>query len=103
MHIILSLQEHELVDLLSRYEDEEPGGWSDSPSRPSRSNPHLNYQPLSVQGHCSPMDTMYTVMAARVAEEEHTQRTMIALEEMKPAYPLKTHEEVQAVLDEASL
>ena len=95
-----------MVDLLSQYEEEETGSSSDSPyassqfCRPSTSATYLNYQPLSVQDSCSPMDAMYAVMAARVAEEEQTQRTMIALNEMKPSYPSKTQEEVQKVLDE---
>ena len=46
------------------------------------------------------MDAVYAVMAARVAEEEQTQRTMIALNEMKPNYPGKGAEEVKTVLDE---
>ena len=46
------------------------------------------------------MDAVYAVMAARVAEEEQTQRTMIALNEMKPNYPGKQQEEVKKVLDE---
>ena len=46
------------------------------------------------------MDAVYAVMAARVAEEEQTQRTMIALNEMKPSYPGKQQEEVKRVLDE---
>ena len=48
------------------------------------------------------MDAVYAVMAARVAEEEQTQRTMIALNEMKPSYPGKQHEEVKTVLDEVN-
>ena len=46
------------------------------------------------------MDAVYAVMAARVAEEEQTQRTMIALNEMKPSYPGKGAEEVKNILDE---
>ena len=46
------------------------------------------------------MDAMYAVMAARVAEEEQAQRVMMALNEMKPSYPLKSTEEVKKVLDE---
>ena len=46
------------------------------------------------------MDAVYAVMAARVAEEEQTQRTMIALNEMKPSYPGKPTEEVKKALDE---
>ena len=49
------------------------------------------------------MDAVYAVMAVRVAEEEQTQRTMIALNEMKPSYPGKQHEEVKKVLDEVTL
>lgn len=49
------------------------------------------------------MDAVYAVMAARVAEEEQTQRTMIALNEMKPSYPGKQSEEVKKILDEVSL
>ena len=48
------------------------------------------------------MDAVYAVMAARVAEEEQTQRTMIALNEMKPSYPGKQTEEVKIVLDDVS-
>lgn len=57
------------------------------------------YQPLSIESS-SPMDAVYKAMAARVAEEEQTQRTMIALNEMNPSYPGKTNKEVKAVLDE---
>ena len=60
----------------------------------------MAYQPLSIQESSSPMDAVYAVMAARVAEEEQTQRTMIALNEMKPSYPGKGAEEVKTVLDE---
>ena len=45
-------------------------------------------------------DSVYAVMEARVAEEEHTQRTMIALNEMKPSYPGKQSQEVQRILEE---
>ena len=48
----------------------------------------------------SPMDTMYAVMAARVAEEEQAQRMMMSLNDTKPSYPLKTREEVHRVLEE---
>ena len=48
------------------------------------------------------MDAVYAVMAARVAEEEQTQRTMIALNEMKPSYPGKQPEEVKKALDDVS-
>ena len=37
-------------------------------------------------------------MAARMQEEEQTQRTMIALNEMAPFYPGKDPEEVERVL-----
>ena len=40
------------------------------------------------------------VMAARLAEEEQTQRTMIALNEMTPSYPGKSSTELHKVLDE---
>ncbi len=46
------------------------------------------------------MDTMYAVMAARVAEEEQAQRMMMSLNDTKPSYPLKTREEVHRVLEE---
>ena len=39
-------------------------------------------------------------MAARLAEEEQAQRTMIALNEMTPSYPGKSSTELQKVLDE---
>ena len=46
------------------------------------------------------MDAVYKAMAARVAEEEQTQRTMIALNEMKPTYPGKTAKQLSTVLEE---
>lgn len=46
------------------------------------------------------MDAVYRAMATRVAEEEQTQRIMIALNGMKPTYPGKSREEVVTVLEE---
>ncbi len=57
------------------------------------------YQPLSIECR-SPMDAVYKAMAARVAEEEQTQRIMIALNDMKPAYPGKSISEVEAAVNE---
>lgn len=48
----------------------------------------------------NPMDAVYRAMATRVAEEEQTQRIMIALNGMKPTYPGKSREEVVTVLEE---
>ena len=42
-------------------------------------------------------------MAARVAEEEQVQRTMIALNDMKPFYPGRQSEEVCSVVDRVSV
>ncbi len=39
-------------------------------------------------------------MASRVAEEEQTQRVMIALNDMRPFYPGKKEEEIRTILDE---
>ena len=106
------MQEHELLELLSQYEDEDGSSTGSSfgrcvPSsvscpmfRPSTRG--VVYQPLSIQESSSPMDAVYAVMAARVAEEEQTQRTMIALNEMKPSYPGKQPEEVKKALDDVS-
>jgi len=47
-----------------------------------------------------PLSSQDVVMAARLAEEEQTQRTMIALNEMTPSYPGKSSTELQKVLDE---
>lgn len=48
-------------------------------------------------------EAVYAVMAAREQEEEKTQRTMIALNEMKPFYPGKSSEDVQRVLEEVRI
>ena len=45
---------------------------------------------------------MFQVMAARLFEEEQTQRTMVALREMAPFYPGKTPAEVISVLERVS-
>ena len=98
-----------MLELLSQYEDEDGG--SIGGRIPSSASCHVfrpttrgvAYQPLSIQESSSPMDAVYAVMAARVAEEEQTQRTMIALNEMKPSYPGKQHEEVKTVLDEVKI
>lgn len=95
LKISLSIQEYELLDLLSQYEDEERGGVGFLPVASS-----ITYQPLSIE--CSSMDAVYKAMASRVAEEEQTQRTMIALNEMKPAYPGKSNKELQSILDQVS-
>ncbi len=93
-------QEHELVDLLSQYEDEEKvggmAGYLITPNAAAASS--LAYQPLSMESS-HPMDSVYKAMAVRVAEEEQTQRTMIALNEMKPTYPGKTSKELTAALN----
>ena len=70
--------------------------------RPSTSTP-ISYQPLSMVDSSTPRDTIYTVMAARVAEEEQVQRTMIALNDMKPFYPGRQSEEVCSVVDRVSV
>lgn len=88
------------MDLLSQYEYQEQHG-PDSPPRLSYIRPATShYQPLSVADSHSPMDTMYAVMAARVAEEEQVQRMMMSLNDTKPSYPLKTQDEVHRVLEE---
>lgn len=93
------MKEHELMELLSQCEDEEKGLYS--PSWLAQRSSVTCYQPLSaVQQSSLPMDSVYAVMEARVAEEEHTQRTMIALNEMKPSYPGKQSQEVQRILEE---
>ena len=48
------------------------------------------------------MGDMFRVMAARLHEEEQTQRTMVALKEMTPFYPGKTQAEVHSVLEQVS-
>ncbi len=91
------MQEHELVDLLAQYEHQDHCS-GDSPLRPPTSH---YYRPLSVAADThSSMDTMHSVMAARMAEEEQAQRVMMALNDTKPSYPLKTQEEVSRVLEE---
>ena len=50
----------------------------------------------------NPMGDMFRVMAARLHEEEQTQRTMVALNEMAPFYPGKTQAEVHSVLERVS-
>ena len=57
------------------------------------------YQPLSIKSN-NPMDAVYKVMAARVAEEEQTQRTMIALNETKISYPGKGNEVLNQAITE---
>ena len=42
-------------------------------------------------------------MAARLAEEEQTQRTMVALNEMKPSYPGRSSTDLQRVLEEVGV
>lgn len=96
--IAILLQEHELLDLLSQYEDEEQSGTGSYLTAPSSSS-STSYQPLSMEYH-SPMDAVYRAMAARMAEEEQTQRIMITLNEMKPTYPGKTTKELKIVFDE---
>lgn len=49
------------------------------------------------------MEEMFKVMAARLHEEEQTQRTMVALNEMAPFYPGKSQAEVHAVLEQVSI
>ena len=58
-------------------------------------------QPLALQDS-SPLGDMFQVMAARLHEEEQTQRMMVALREMAPFYPGKTQAEVQSVLEMVS-
>ena len=67
------------------------------PAHPCTSAASVAYQPLSMETS-HPMDSVYKAMAARVAEEEQTQRTMIALNDMKPAYPGKTPRELAGAL-----
>ena len=98
MHIKTSSQEHELLDLLSQYEDEDKSGTGGYLTLPSSSS-STSYQPLSIESH-SPMDAVYRAMATRMAEEEQTQRIMIVLNEMKPTYPGKTSKELKMVLEE---
>lgn len=91
-----------MLELLSQYEDEERGGTKivsvlSSTYCPVRPVSSLAYQPLSMESG-SHTDAVYKVMAARVAEEEQTQRTMIALNEMKPTYPGKQEDELEEVL-----
>jgi len=43
------------------------------------------------------------VIAARLAEEEQTQRTMIALNEMRPSYPGRSSTDLQRVLEEVGV
>lgn len=99
-----------MLELLSQYEDDDSGaslsrGVPSSASCPAfrPATRGVAYQPLSIQESSSPMDNVYAVMAARVAEEEQTQRTMIALNEMKPTYPGKQQEEVKKVLEEVRI
>jgi len=61
----------------------------------------MAFQPLSLETN-NPMDAVYRVMAARVAEEEHTQRIMICLNDTRPSYPGKTNEETARVLEMVS-
>ena len=63
------------------------------------SSSSVPFQPLSLE-NSHPMDTLYRVMAARVAEEEQTQRTMISLNEMKPSYPGKSSEDLTDILEQ---
>ena len=58
-------------------------------------------QPLALHD-CNPLGSMFEVMAARLHEEEQTQRTMVALREMAPFYPGKPQAEVQSVLERVS-
>lgn len=82
--------------MLSQYEDEDKGSGGFVPPTCSSG---FTYQPLSIE--CSsPMDAVYRAMAARVAEEEQTQRTMIALNDMRPAYPGKSSKQLNAVLEQ---
>ncbi len=80
------------MNLLSQYEGEERSGISSQATSSTATPSYMAFQPLSLETN-NPMDAVYRVMAARVAEEEHTQRIMIALNEMKPSYPGKTAEE----------
>ena len=92
------------MDLLSQYEGEErasivpPFSSSSSVLTP---HSYIAYQPLSLETN-TPMDAVYRVMAAHVAEEEQTQRTMITLNDMKPFFPGKLPEEVNMVLNRVS-
>lgn len=87
------------MDLLSQYEDEGRGNTGFMPVGYGA----FSYQPLSIENSSSPMDAVYKAMAARVAEEEQTQRTMIALNEMKPTYPGKNAKQLNTVLEEVSI
>lgn len=69
-------------------------GFSRRPSTSSLQSPALE--------ESNPLGDMYKVMAARLHEEEQTQRTMVALNEMAPFYPGKTEAEVHTVLERVS-
>ena len=119
--IVRDMKEHELLDLLSQFEDDENGtipslhpvsprttcdnhvistrhhmtqGFSRRPSTSSLQSTALE--------ESNPLGDMFKVMAARLHEEEQTQRTMVALNEMAPFYPGKTQTEVHAVLERVS-
>ena len=87
-----------MLNLLSQYEGEERSGISSQVPSATATPSYMAFQPLSLETN-NPMDAVYRVMAARVAEEEHTQRIMINLNEMKPSYPGKTLEETAKVLE----
>ncbi|CAI8057811.1 hypothetical protein GBAR_LOCUS31480 [Geodia barretti] len=93
------MEEPELLEILSQCEDE------DSPLLPTRllvRRPSTScVQPLALEDS-SPLGDMFQVMAARLHEEEQTQRTMVSLREMAPFYPGKSQTEVQAVLERVS-
>ena len=66
-----------------------------------RRPPTSSVQPLALRDS-NPLGDMFQVMAARLYEEEQTQRTMVALKEMAPFYPGKSQSEVQTVLERVS-
>jgi tubulin polyglutamylase TTLL7 len=97
--VVDDMGEPELLDLLSQYEDE--GGRATPPwhSGFSRRPSTTSFQSLALEDS-NPMGDMFRVMAARLHEEEQTQRTMVALKEMTPFYPGKSQAEVHSVLEQ---
>jgi tubulin polyglutamylase TTLL7 len=98
------MKEKELLDLLSQYETEEK--FSCVPTNvswlhdavPYTTGSLASFQP-SIYYDSSPREVEMNVIAAREHEEEQTQRTMLALNTLRPSYPGKSGEDVKAIIE----
>jgi hypothetical protein len=102
------MKEKELLDLLSQYETEEK--FSCVPTNvswlhdavPYTTGSLASFQP-SIYYDSSPREVEMNVIAAREHEEEQTQRTMLALNTLRPSYPGKSGEDVKAIIEKVHI